>query len=112
MSAGFRSIMRFGAEVPSSSPPRFCPPTPVVEPASIGLKFVVENVELFIGTPSITNSGSTSPFRVRNPRIDLGARARITGRLSDLHIRCFAGQRLDEVRLIGLRDQFGRDGIP
>ena len=38
-------------------------------PASIGLKFVVENVVLFTGTPSMMNSGSTLPLIVRSPRI-------------------------------------------
>jgi len=47
--------MRFGADVPSSCPPTSCPPTPVVDPASIGLKFVVENVVLLAGTPSMMN---------------------------------------------------------
>src|SRR6478609_8730175 len=68
MSSGLSDTSEFGADVPSSSPPftwpgRFTPVT------SIGLKFVVEKVVLFIGTPSTMNSGWLDPLIVRSPRI-------------------------------------------
>ena len=81
-------------------------------PASIGLKFVVENEVLFTGTPSTTNSGSTLPFeRAQSANRDLRSRARIARRLRDLHVRRFAGERLDDVRFVRLDDQLGRHGV-
>ena len=59
------SDARFVATVPS-----VCPNCASVPPPSSGaLKFDVENVELSIGTPSMTNRGWLLPSRVLVPRM-------------------------------------------
>ena len=104
--------MRFGADVPSSSPPTSCPPTPVVDPASIGLKFVVENVRV-VHRHAVDDEQrlDVAVDRAKSANRDLRSRARIARRLRDCDVRRLTGERLHDVRFVRLDDQLGRHAV-